>query len=125
LRHTFASEMVRLGISLPALMQLLGHKDIRMTLRYVQITQVDLHREYHAARRNSLARHRVPVLSAPTYSDAVGPSGICQAVTATRHLLEMFRRQLTDEKVRRKLQRLDRRLLAVAKEIEELAIGEK
>jgi hypothetical protein len=25
---------VRLGVSLPALMQMLGHKDIRMTLRY-------------------------------------------------------------------------------------------
>ena len=34
LRHTFATEMVRLGVSLPALMQMLGHKDIRMTLRY-------------------------------------------------------------------------------------------
>ena len=34
LRHSFATEMLRLGVSLPALMQLLGHKDIRMTLRY-------------------------------------------------------------------------------------------
>jgi site-specific recombinase XerD len=34
LRHSFATEMVRLGVSLPVLMQLLGHKDIRMTLRY-------------------------------------------------------------------------------------------
>ena len=125
LRHTFASEMVRLGISLPALMQLLGHKDIRMTLRYVQITQVDLHREYHAARSHSVAAHRVPVLSAPNDPAVSGPSGICQAVTATRHLVEMFRRQLTDQQVRRKLQRLDRRLLAFAKEIEKLAIGEK
>jgi site-specific recombinase XerD len=30
--------MVRLGVSLAALIQLLGHKDIRMTLRYVQVT---------------------------------------------------------------------------------------
>ena len=125
LRHTFASEMVRLGISLPALMQLLGHKDIRMTLRYVQITQVDLHREYHAARRNPVTAHRVPVLSTPNQSAATSPSGICQAVAAARHLLEMFRRQLTDEKVRRKLQRLDRRLLAFVKEMEELDIGKK
>jgi integrase/recombinase XerD len=29
LRHTFATEMIRLGVSLPAVMQLLGHKDIR------------------------------------------------------------------------------------------------
>ncbi len=32
LRHTFATEMLRLGVSLPSLMKLLGHKDIRMTL---------------------------------------------------------------------------------------------
>ena len=34
LRHSFATEMVRLGVSLPALMQMIGHRDIRMTLRY-------------------------------------------------------------------------------------------
>jgi integrase len=34
LRHTWASEMLRCGISLPALKELMGHKDIRMTLRY-------------------------------------------------------------------------------------------
>ncbi len=45
--------MLRLGVSLPALMQLLGHKDIRMTLRYVQVTQQDLQREFHRARQNT------------------------------------------------------------------------
>jgi integrase/recombinase XerD len=125
LRHTFASEMVRLGMSLPALMQLLGHKDIRMTLRYVQITQVDLHREYHNARRNAAEPHRVPVLSVPDSSDGAGAPGICQAVAAARHLLEMYRRNLREEKIRRKLRRLDRRLLAVAKELEKLAEASK
>ena len=51
LSHTFASEMLRLGVGLPALMQLLGHKDIRMTLRHVQVTQQDLQRQFHAARQ--------------------------------------------------------------------------
>jgi hypothetical protein len=57
LRHTCATEMVRLGVSLPALMQLLGHNDIRMTLRYVQVTQQDLQREYEyfIARRNAVS----------------------------------------------------------------------
>ncbi|SRR6266699_1229119 len=32
--HTFATVMLRLGVGLPAFMQLLGHKDVRMTLRY-------------------------------------------------------------------------------------------
>ena len=53
LRHSFATEMLRLGVSLPALMQLLGHKDIRMTLLYVQVTQQDLQQEFHRARQNS------------------------------------------------------------------------
>jgi hypothetical protein len=37
----------------------------------------------------------------------------------------MYRRQLSEEKIRRKLQRLDQRLLAVAKEVEKLAQGQK
>ena len=60
LRHSFASEMVRLGVSLPALMQLLGHHDIRMTMRYVEVVQLDLQREFHAARQN--AGHRIAAL---------------------------------------------------------------
>ena len=124
LRHTFATEMIRLGVSLPALMQLLGHKDIRMTLRYVQVTQQDLQREFHAARRNAAQPHRLPVLSVPSASITPGLPGICQAATALRHLLEMYRRQLSDEKTRRKLQRLDRRLLAVVAEVEKLATAE-
>ena len=67
-RHTFASEMLRLGVSLPALMQLLGHKDIRMTLRYLQITQQDLQREFHLARQNPAHRHFLPELTLPDIS---------------------------------------------------------
>jgi len=65
LRHSYSTEMLRLGVSLPALMRLLGHKDIRMTLRYVQVTQQDLQREYHKARQNAAQRHRLPTLSVP------------------------------------------------------------
>src|SRR5215472_12668726 len=68
LTHTFASEMLRWGISLPALMQLLGHKDIRMTLRYLQITQQDLQREFHLARQNPAHRHFLPELTLPEIS---------------------------------------------------------
>lgn len=38
--------MVRAGISLPALMQLMGHADIQTTLRYVQVTPQDVYAEY-------------------------------------------------------------------------------
>jgi site-specific recombinase XerD len=117
LRHTFASEMVRLGVSLPALMQMLGHKDIRMTMRYVEVTQLDLQREFHEAREKSAQPHRVPVLPMPRPLAGADPDGIRQAISTARHLLEMYRRKSEDEKERRRLQRLDKRLLAVASDI--------
>ena len=39
--------------------------------------------------------------------------------------LEMYRPQLGDEKPRRQLQRLDKRLLAVASQLERIAQGEE
>ena len=124
LRHSFAAEMLRLGVSLPALMQLLGHKDIHMTLRYVEVTQLDLHREFHTARQRAAPPHPVPVLSVPHCTSTDLP-GISQALAATRHLLEMYRRGLSDEKNRRRLQRLDRRLLDVAVQLDRITTAEK
>jgi len=52
-RHTFASDMVRAGISLPALMNLMGHAAISTTMIYVQISPRDVIEQYAraAARR--------------------------------------------------------------------------
>ena len=113
LRHSFATEMLQLGVSLPALMQLLGHKDIRMTLRYALVTQQDLQREFHRARQNATHPHCLPTLALPKDIPSADLPGIRQALEATRHLLEMYRRPLSDEKTRRKLQRLDKRLLVL------------
>jgi hypothetical protein len=89
-------------------MKLLGHTDIRMTLRYVDVTQQDLQREFHQARQNASHPHAVPTLPLPKDIPGASLSGVCQALVATRHLLEMYRRQLSDEKIRRRLQRLDK-----------------
>lgn len=120
LRHTYASEMIRLGVSLPALMQLLGHKDIRMTLRYVQVTQQDLQQQFHTARLNAPQPHCLTIPSVPSCTATADLSGIRQSLAATHHLLEMYRRQLTDVKVQRELQRLDKRLLAVTSELDRM-----
>jgi integrase/recombinase XerD len=48
-RHTFASDMIRAGISLPALMQLMGHAQIQTTLVYVQLTPQDVWEQYARA----------------------------------------------------------------------------
>jgi site-specific recombinase XerD len=124
-RHSYATEMLRLGVSLPALMKLLGHKDITMTLRYLQVTQQDLQREFHQARQNAAHPHRLPTRSLPTDVQSADLPGIRRALAATRYVLEMYRRQLGDEKAKRKLQRLNQRLLAVASELDQIAIAEK
>jgi site-specific recombinase XerD len=56
-RHTFASDMIRAGISLPALMQLMGHAQIQTTLVYVQVTPQDVWQQYARA----VAQHLRPV----------------------------------------------------------------
>ena len=59
-RHTFAADMVRAGVSLPALMQLLGHTHINTTMLYVELSPQDVWREYARAVRN-----RARLLTAP------------------------------------------------------------
>jgi len=56
-RHTFASDMIRAGMSLPALMQLMGHSDIQTTLVYVQVTPQDVYLQYARA----VAQHIRPL----------------------------------------------------------------
>lgn len=56
-RHTFASDMIRAGISLPALMQLMGHAQIQTTLVNIQLTPKDVWEQYARA----VAQHIRPV----------------------------------------------------------------
>jgi integrase len=46
-RHTFGAEMVRAGISLPALMKLMGHSTIYHTMLYVEVSPEDVRREFN------------------------------------------------------------------------------
>jgi site-specific recombinase XerD len=56
-RHTFASDMVRAGVSLPALMQLMGHAQIQTTLVYMQVTPLEVYQQYARA----VAQHIRPL----------------------------------------------------------------
>lgn len=122
LRHTFATEMVRLGVSLPALMQILGHKDINMTMRYVEVMQLDLQREFHRARQNTASLHSIPQLplSSPTTPAHADLSTIHEAIAATRYLLQLFHAQLQDPYARHKLRRLTQRLLNIRRDLNHL-----
>ena len=41
--------MVRAGVSLPALMQLMGHAHIQTTMVYVQVTPLEVYQQYARA----------------------------------------------------------------------------
>ncbi len=45
--------------------ELMGHKDIRMTLRYLKVTQPDLQREFYRARQNTAQPYCIPSLPYP------------------------------------------------------------
>lgn len=108
MRHTYASEMARSGVGLPALMNLLGHASPDMTMRYVLVALTDLRREFDLAR--SQPRHLVPQPTTSIASLPAGLDGVIHALSAAQHILEMFRRALPDRASRAALARLSNRL---------------
>src|SRR3989441_11511064 len=87
LRHTYASEMVRASVTLPAVMKLLGHTDPEMTMRYIEVTSNDLQREFHLA--HSKPRHLTPQPKAPTISPRIGLDGVIDSLLFAQHAIEM------------------------------------
>ena len=121
LRHTYASEMVRAGVSLPALMKLLGHVNPEMTMRYVEVASTDLQREFHMAR--SQPRHLAPQPKAPIVTVRAGLDGVIDSLLFAQHSLEMFRRSLPDGPLRRRLDQLGNRLTKILSETRKLNPG--
>jgi integrase len=111
LRHTFATEMLRAGVSFPAVMKLLGHTSPEMTMRYLDVALQDLQREFEAAR--SKRRHLVPQPKAPSALHRAGLDGVIDSLLAAQHVLEMFRRTLPNGTSHRHLDRLSNRLTKI------------
>ena len=126
LRHTFATSMIRAGLPLPALMRLLGHRDIRMTLRYVDVTGEDLQRQFHLARQQGNHNY-YPLPSLPLLQPALssGLPGIRQALESARSLLETLRRDVLEVRLRRNFDRLAKRFSALAAAITKLIPPDK
>ncbi len=61
-RHTFGSEMICAGVSLPALQRLMGHSHIRTTLAYIHLSAQDVFAEYARAVAR-IAKLKQPPLS--------------------------------------------------------------
>jgi site-specific recombinase XerD len=112
LRHSYATEMARAGMSLPVLKDILGHRTIRMTMRYVQVTQCDLQREYLATLEAIKERHRIPQPSGTQRQEAwASPrQDILSVLQTAASLIENLRRDTGEPITKKKLQRLVERL---------------
>ena len=117
-RHTYGSEMIRSGVTLPALMKLLGHSDPGMTMRYVEVVGNDLQREFRLAR--SQPRHLAPQPKAPMITPRAGLDGVVDSLLFAQHAIEMFRRSLPDGSPRHCLDRLSNRLTKILSETRQL-----
>ena len=118
LRHTYATEMLRSGVSFPALMKLLGHTSPEMTMLYVELMLNDLQREFQLAR--SKPRHLVPQPKTSFALTRAGLNGVIDSLLAAQHALEMFRRSLPVGATRSCLDRLSNRLTKIATEARKL-----
>jgi integrase/recombinase XerC len=56
LRHTFATQLLNVGVTLEVLKELMGHRSIRMTLRYTQLYDETKRRQYDQAMER-ITRH--------------------------------------------------------------------
>lgn len=119
LRHTYATEMLRAGVTFPALMKLLGHTSPEMTMQYLDVALTDLQREFELAR--SKPRHLVPQPKVPSAPLRAGLDGVLDSLRTAQHVLEMFRRTLTNRASRRRLRRLSNRLNKILHDARKLA----
>lgn len=119
-RHTFATEMLRAGVSFPVLMKLLGHSDPAMTMRYVDISLTDLQREFQLARQHP--RHLPPKPKTSSLAKT-GIDAVRDALIAAQHVMEMFRRSLPDGPSKNQFNRLSNRLAKILTKIKTFKIS--
>jgi integrase len=117
LRHTYGTEMLRAGVGFAAVMKLLGHTSPEMTMHYVDVTLIDLQREFHLAR--SQPRHLVPQPKISPAPLRAGLDGLIDSLLATQHVMEMVRRSLNSEQ-RTRLKGLVNRLAKILRETRKL-----
>lgn len=117
-RHTYATEMLRSGVSFPVLMKLLGHVDPEMTMRYVDVALTDLEREFRMARAKP--KHLAPQPKPSSLQPRAGFNGLLDSFQASQLALETFRRSLPIGEMRNRLDRLANRLTKILAEIRKL-----
>ena len=123
LRHTFATEMARAGMPVPALMKLLGHRTPKMTMRYVEVAQIDVRKAYDDALVQLKAMHSLQTRALPPHSSLPQQPETLQPlalIAASIALLESMRRDTQDPGRVRQLHRFIKRLRRAGYDLKEI-----
>jgi site-specific recombinase XerD len=117
LRHTYATELIRCGISLPALKTLMGHKDISMTLVYTLIYNEDVNEAYYKAISRSTS---MDVLARINDKDTAGrPVSIQGFIEDAISKLQSAGKDASAAQDKKRIQRITERLRRVCQDIGE------
>lgn len=110
LRHTFATELLQAGMRLEALMKLLGHQTLGMTLRYAEVSAAQVRREYEGAtaalRRFGDLRALAPRGARRQRTLSASPRSLLDTLDDLATRLESRRRDRTRGEQKKRLQRL-------------------
>jgi len=113
LRHTFATEMARGGMSVPALMKILGHRTPEMTLRYVGVANTELQDAYQQAISQVKTLNRLRPIIAPPPS-LVAPNSkplpLSEIISTLIQTLESRRRDTHNTQTTEELRRFIKRM---------------
>jgi integrase len=117
LRHSFATEMARAGMPVPALMKLLGHTTPKMTMRYVEVAQNDVREAYDQAMTQlsvirSVQSRTLPSLPVPAAAlpQQTGSDQLLKLMEAMITCLESHRRDEIDATRSKQLHRFIKRM---------------
>lgn len=113
LRHSFATSLMNGGMSLLGIMKLLGHRDFRMTLRYTQIVDETVGREYFEALSRIAGRYELPRAD---LADIVN----LDVVTLVRSVISWITNNLCQGPLGHKARLLARRLEQARDDLDEL-----
>ena len=123
LRHSLATELLRAGLSLPALMKILGHRTIKMTLRYAEVTGVDVQRAYAEAIKTLEERHNLPC--APDvpkkHARTSGREGVVSLLHVLEAALEAYRQDHAKPSEKKKVQRFVERIRRLCEDLKRLS----
>lgn len=97
LRHTFATRLIEAGTPLPVVQYLLGHRDITMTMRYTQITQELVRKEFFKA--NQLTEKEFEIY--PSYWSEGKKFNIADSFEDIIHFLEKLKTETADPALER------------------------